>query len=346
MRGLAALAVGASDTGRVRESNQDRILLLEDAGRGAAVFAVADGLGGHAAGHIASELAVDTLRRTVQTLLAHRTSPRAALAEGVRRAHAEIREQARVPERKGMATTCTAVIVSGHEGLVAHVGDSRAYLLRGAEIRQLTTDHSLAAELGHSGGGPPAAAGAQRHVLTRALGTEEDVRVDLIPVPLRSGDCLVLTTDGLHTEVSPEELAAVIRATPEPHQACRALLGLANARGGLDNASVVTVRLRPRWLARAAHVLAPAGVSVLLAAGAATYHVEHSYFLGVRNGQVAVMQGIPVRVLGIPLFSVLRVTPVEVTRIAPAYRGRVRSGIPARSPGDAEALLQDLLYRP
>ncbi len=151
-----------------------------------------------------------------------------------------------------MATTCTAVILSGGEGILAHVGDSRAYLLRGSKIRQLTRDHSLAAELARSGGIEPRDAGAhaQRHLLTRALGTDERVEIDLDTIALRGGDCLVLTTDGLHTVVTSEELAGVIRDAADAQEACRTLVGLANARGGFDNASAIIVRVRPRWLDR------------------------------------------------------------------------------------------------
>ena len=348
MKGLVASGVGLSDIGRVREINQDRVLLLDDAGRGAALFAVADGLGGHPAGNVASELAVDTLREEVPARLARHTPAGEALAEAFRRANGEIRDRAQAPERSGMATTCTAILVSGREAAIAHVGDSRAYLLRGVEIRQLTTDHSLAAELVRSGSVAPGDAGvhAQRHVLTRALGTDEDVEIDRITVSLRGGDYLVLTTDGLHSGVSAEELAGVIRSTPDPREACRILVGLANARGGLDNASIAVVRVRPRWIDRAGRVVAPLGVAALLAVGGGVYRLEHSYFLGVRNDQVAVLQGVPLRILGIPFFAVVKVTAVSVGEIAPAYRDRVISGIPTQSPEDAEVLLRDLVRQP
>lgn len=348
MRGFAACGAGTSEIGRVRETNEDRILLLDDAGRGTALYAVADGLGGHAAGGLASELAVTTLRQEIPALLARRTPPQEALVLGLRRANALIREQAASSERAGMATTCTAVILGGRDGVVAHVGDSRAYLIRGLEVRQLTTDHSVVAELVRHGSVAPADAGAhaQRHVLTRALGSGDDVQIDVVTVPLRAGDILVLTSDGLHAAVSPEEMAAVIRGTPDPLEACRILAGLANARGGLDNASAVAIRLRPRWIGQVAGVVAPVALAALLAAGTGVYRLEHSYFLAVRGDRVAVMQGIPARVLGVPLFSVLRVTPVSVAQIAPAYRGRLQDGIPAQSPGDAEALLQNLLRAP
>jgi len=111
-------------------------------------------------------------------------------------------------------------------------------------------------------------------------------------------------------------------------------------------ANPVAIRLRPRWIGRVGRIAAPLILAALLAAGAGAYRLEHSYFLGVTRGQVAVMRGVPARVLGLPLFSVLRVTPVSVARIAPAYRGRLQDGIPTESPEDAETLLQDLLHRP
>ncbi len=348
MRGFTARGAGTSEIGRVRETNEDRILLLDHAGRGIALYALADGLGGHAAGGLASEVAVGTLRQEIPALLARRTPPQEALVLALRRANAAIRAQAASPERSGMATTCTAVILGGRDGVIAHVGDTRAYLIRGLEVRQLTTDHSVVAELVRHGSVAPADAGAhaQRHVLTRALGGDDDVHIDVVTVPLRAGDMLVLTSDGLHTTVSPQEMAAVIRGTPDPLEACRILTGLANARGGLDNASAVAIRLRPRWIGRVGRIAAPLALAALLAAGAGAYRLEHSYFLGVTRGQVAVMRGVPARMLGLPLFSVLRVTPVPVARIAPAYRGRLQDGIPADSPEDAETLLQDLLHRP
>ncbi len=348
MRGFVAHSAGVSEIGRVREANEDRVLLLNHAGGGTALYAVADGLGGHAAGSLASDLAVTTLRREVPTLLAQRVPPGEALALGLRRANAVIRERASEPEHSGMATTCTAVMIGSRDGILAHIGDSRAYLIRRSEIRQLTTDHSLVAELVRHGGLAPADAGthSQRHVLTRALGMNDDAQIDVLTIPLRSGDLLVLTTDGLHAAVPPEEMAAVFRVTADLGEACRMLTGLANARGGLDNASIAAVRVRPRWIDRAARILGAVALAVLIAAGIGAFRLEHSYFLGVRGTQVAIVRGIPARILGIPLFSVLKVTSVPVAQIAPAYRGRLQDGIPVQSPEDAESLLQDLLHRP
>jgi serine/threonine protein phosphatase PrpC len=345
---LAARGAGRSDTGRVREVNEDRILLLQDLRRGEALFAVADGLGGHPRGDIASALAIETLRIEVPALLAQGLAPQEVLLQALRHANTAILAKARADDVVGMATTCTAVLVDGGEGLVAHVGDSRAYLLRGPAVRQLTTDHSLASELARHGS--PVEAGidghAQRHVLTRALGSAEDVEVDLVAVPLRSGDVLALMSDGLYTAVPDPEIAAVVRGASDPDDACRTLVGLANARGGFDNASVIVVHLTPRWAGRALRLLAPVVVAVMLAAGVGVYRLEHAYFLGVSGDRIAVMRGTPIRVLGVPLAEVVRETQVTVTQIAPAHRTRIVQGIPAGSAEEAESVLHDLLSHP
>ncbi|HXX39599.1 MAG TPA: protein phosphatase 2C domain-containing protein [bacterium] len=348
MKNLVATGAAYSEAGRVREANEDRVLLVDRAGCGASLYAVADGLGGHAAGGVASDLATHVLRTEVPALIERRVPPPQALVRALRRANEEILEHGGVPERSGMATTCTALIVNRQEGVVAHVGDSRAYLIRGREVRQLTTDHSLAEELLRHGDLAPddAVANAQRHVLTRALGLGTDTQIDVLSVPLRGGDVLVLTTDGLHGAVPPQEIAAIVRSTLDGEGACRTLVNLANARGGLDNASVVVVRVRPQWAARLTRAVAPVALALCLGAGAAFYHLEHSYFLGVRGDRVALMRGVPVRLLGMPLFAVVRATPVVVTQVAPAYRGTLLQGIRVRTPEDADTLLADLVRRP
>jgi PPM family protein phosphatase len=346
--GFAARGAGVSEIGRVRETNQDRILLRDRLVRGAALYAVADGLGGHAAGGVASTLAVETLVREVPSLLERGLTPAEAVALAVRRANADINAAAASPDRAGMATTCTAALIAGHTAVLAHVGDSRAYLLRGAEVRQLTVDHSVVAEMVRHGTLSPAAAGghAQRHVLTRALGTASDVQIDVLAVPLRPRDTLLLASDGIHSAVSPEEIADIVRASRDAGEACRMLAGLANARGGTDNASVVLVRVRPKWLDRVGRVFTAAALAAFIAGGVGAYRLEHAYFLGVTGDRVAVMRGMPARLLGVPLFTVVRVTDVGVGQIAPAYRLQLLQGIPARDPADAQTLLRDLLHRP
>jgi serine/threonine protein phosphatase PrpC len=344
MPDLISHAAARSETGRVRTVNEDRVLLVEDVGGGAALYAVADGLGGHAGGDVASTLAVDTLARRVRALLGDHLPPRDALVAAMREANAAIHAGA-AGDRAGMATTCTAVLVWGAEAIVAHVGDSRAYLLRGHEIAPLTTDHSLAVELAQQAGVAPIDVEhhTQRHVLTRALGPAPDIVIDVAAEALRSGDLLVLTTDGLHNAVAPQELAHVLRTARDLDEACGVLVGLANARGGLDNASVVVVRLATRWPHRVMRVVTPIALAALVAAGAAAYRLEHAYFLGVRGNRVAVMRGVPGHLLGVPLSGVVKVTTVPLEQVAPLYRGRLRRGIPTPSPEAAESLLPGLL---
>jgi PPM family protein phosphatase len=348
MPDLVSTAAARSEVGRVREANEDRVLLLEDAGHGVALYAVADGLGGHAGGAVASAMAVETLATQVRVLLAQHSPPRDVLVEAFRRANATIYAGAQGPDRAGMATTCTAVLLHRGEAIVAHVGDSRASLLRGQAVRQLTTDHSVASELARHGGLTQAEIEnhAQRHVLTRALGTAPDVAIDSTTEALRAGDILVLTTDGLHNAVPPDEIDLVVRTTRGLDEACQMLVGLANARGGLDNASAVVIRVGARWTGRALRLLAPVALAVLVGGGLAAYRLEHAYFLGVRGDRVAVMRGMPGHLLGVPLSGVVRVTDVPVTQIPPAYRSRLSRGIPTADPAAAESMLHRLLAPP
>lgn len=347
MPDLVSTAAGRSEVGRVREVNEDRVLLLRDAGGGAALYAVADGLGGHADGGVASTLAVETLGAQVRALLASRALPRDALVEAVRRANAAIYAGAQHSDRAHMATTCTALLVHRGEAIVAHVGDSRAILLRGQEVRQLTTDHSLAGELVRRGGLAPADVERHaQHVLTRALGIAPDVEIDTAVERLRPHDVLVLTTDGLHNAVPSEEIALVVRAAQGLEEACGTLVGLANARGGLDNASAVVIRISARWPGRALGLLAPAVLAAFVGSGVAAYRLEHAYFLGVRGDRVAVMRGLPGGFLGLPLAGVIKVTQVTVADVAPAHRSRLARGIPTASPEAAERMLPGLLSPP
>lgn len=348
MPDVVTYAAARSDAGRVREANEDRVLLVDDAGGHASLYAIADGLGGHAGGDVASLLAVDTLGSEVRSRLEHGAPPREALMEAFRRANTVIWGGARGAGLAGMGTTCTAVLVHRGEALLAHVGDSRAYLLRDRTTTQLTHDHSLASELARHGA---LAAGeveqhAQRHVLTRALGIAEDVSIDSSTELLRPRDILVLTTDGVHNAVSSEELGYIVRRTPDPDEACRTLIGLANARGGMDNATVIVIRVASRWPRRALRVVAPVVLAMFVAGGVGASWLEHAYFLGVVGDHVAVMRGVPGRLLGVPLSGVVKVTEIPVTRVVPDHRGRLFRGIPTASPEAAESLLAALLIRP
>ncbi len=227
-------SAGVTDTGRRRLRNEDAFI------REPPLFAVADGMGGARAGEIAAGLAAAALEEAgAETRGAEGVA--ALIAEANRR----IWERSLAdPETAGMGTTVTAALVDAATGTVAigHVGDSRAYLLRGGSIEQLTTDHSLVAELVQSGILTPEEAERhpQRSAITRALGTEPTVDVDAFTVEARAGDVFLLCSDGLSIMVPDEDVAAVIDAAErDPARAAEALVAAANARGGEDNVTVV-----------------------------------------------------------------------------------------------------------
>lgn len=239
-----------TDPGRVRARNEDCLGAFEPADpellrRRGRLFVVADGMGGHARGDVASRLAVDAVRAAYYDGNPDVGLPR-ALGASVERANEILYgESGGLEGQARMGTTLTAVAVRDREAFVAHVGDSRAYLIRRREILQLTEDHSLVSELVRQGvlSAAEAAHHPSAHVVVRAVGTSSAVPVELSgPLPLLAGDTLVLCTDGLSRLVSPGEIRRVA-AGRAPHLACQRLVALANDRGGPDNITLQVIRI-------------------------------------------------------------------------------------------------------
>ncbi|HWH31253.1 MAG TPA: Stp1/IreP family PP2C-type Ser/Thr phosphatase [Egibacteraceae bacterium] len=235
-------AHAATDVGRVREGNEDSLF----AGR--AVFAVADGMGGHQAGEVASEAALRPIAALDGQEFAAPEAAQDALVEAVVDANRSVVSQARSdPSLRGMGTTLTAVLVRDNHLHIAHVGDSRAYLLRGGrDMTQLTTDHTLVEQLIREGrlARSEAAVHPQRSVITRAIGVDQQVQVDsLPPLQLQPGDQVLLCSDGLTGPVDDHTIAEVLAGTADGDTACRQLIEAANAAGGPDNITVVLLRL-------------------------------------------------------------------------------------------------------
>jgi protein phosphatase len=222
-----------SHTGRQRRANEDNLYAR------APLFAVADGMGGAQAGEIASQVAVETLASRVPDDVE-------GLAGLIRTANERIHELAQADERRaGMGTTVTAVMVGEDELHVAHVGDSRAYLFRDGRLEKLTRDHSLVDELLRQGKLSPeeAADHPQRSVITRAVGPEALVDVDTETWQAKSGDVVLVCSDGLTTMVGEPEIEALLRDAPALREAGQALIDAANEAGGRDNITVVLFRL-------------------------------------------------------------------------------------------------------
>ena len=234
---------GISDTGKMRENNEDSYCLGELPGRTGdtirVLLAVADGLGGESAGEVASGLAI----RIVRERITEGEGPWLdRLRYGIAAAHEAILLRAREDDLRGMGTTLTAVVVDGRRLYWGHVGDSRAYLVRAGGARPLTRDHSVAEELLATGQVGREAARRHRHVLTRALGADGEFTVDTGELDLADGDWVVLATDGLTAVVPDEEIAGAVRGSDTTGVCCRRLVGLANDRGGPDNITVVVLR--------------------------------------------------------------------------------------------------------
>ena len=220
-----------SDAGRRRRSNEDSFV------REPPLFAVADGMGGALAGEIASRLAVAALEEAVHA------GPPIDVVAAIREGNRRIQERSLTdPAAAGMGTTVTAVLVGEETLSIGHVGDSRAYRLRGEQLEQLTPDHSLVAELVRTGQLTPEEAEGhpQRAVITRALGTDANVEVDLLEVAAEPGDLYLLCSDGLTTMIGDSAVRALLlRERTNLDAAVRALVAAANAAGGEDNITCV-----------------------------------------------------------------------------------------------------------
>ncbi len=226
-----------TDTGCVREANEDAIgsWPCEDG----LVFAVADGLGGHNAGEVASALALEVLAEELHNSAGAPVAKR--LRSAVQEANLRIYTKATtVPELRRMGTTLTVTAVVGDRLIAAHVGDCRLYLLRDGSLTQLTKDHTWVWEQVQYGILSPEEARnhPKRHVLSRALGQDLIVSIDSLTMPIQAGDVLLQCSDGIHGLLPEDELRGLLASEMHPDAACRALVHRARERGGDDNLSV------------------------------------------------------------------------------------------------------------
>ncbi|MGE5443646.1 MAG: Stp1/IreP family PP2C-type Ser/Thr phosphatase [Ignavibacteriales bacterium] len=236
-----------TDIGRRRRNNEDSFLYIELEGKGksaAYLLAVADGMGGHAGGEVASRCMIKVLEKCVTSNPI--TDVLELLRSAIKEANRSIHEMSRKnSELLSMGTTCTAMLWTGGSAYIAHVGDSRAYLVRKGETRRLTKDHTVVEQMVRSGIITPEEAGAhpERNMLIRAVGINPNVEVDLLP-PIRTipGDIFVLCSDGLTEFVREDELGDIVTLHP-PDEACHVLVSIANERGGTDNITVQIAKI-------------------------------------------------------------------------------------------------------
>jgi protein phosphatase len=244
-------SVAVTDVGMKREHNEDSFLVNEDLG----LYVVCDGMGGHAGGETASRLAVQTIERELISARLRPDDPFAsraplaesplasALREAVEGACAAVFRTSKMnPELHGMGTTCISLLINGEHALVGHVGDSRAYLVRDGEVTQISEDHSLVNEQVRAGllTAEEAKTSRLKNIITRSVGFEEDVLVDVLGVDSRVGDKLLLCSDGLANLVDNQEIRDHLVENPL-EEVPRKLIELANERGGDDNITAIAV---------------------------------------------------------------------------------------------------------
>jgi PPM family protein phosphatase len=352
------VAAGVTDVGRVRDGNEDDFI---DQSNRLGLVAVADGMGGHRAGEVASATALEALRAAVAS-----GQPLRDAIEGAN--DAVLEKSVSDQELAGMGTTLTAGML-GSDGylVVGHVGDSRAYLVRDGELTQITHDHSLVEEMVRGGEltREQAEVHPRRSIITRALGIDPEVEVDEYPIELRPGDRILFCSDGLTTMLRPDEMASILSREHDPKRAAQLLVDAANAAGGEDNITAVIVeaveipddevaaapavpeydtserppvkppRRRGRTLFRVLVWLLPVLVVLAIAFVAVGWYARNTYFVGVIKGEVTIFKGRPGGVLGWDP-TVERHTGIETTELLEGEQDDVKADKTFSSRGDAD----------
>ena len=331
-----------TEIGNVREHNEDSLTVLPP------LFAVADGMGGHEAGEIASEITINTLND-----LAPQSADAEALARAVVAANLNvIKAPSQGVGREGMGTTLTAAILEKERLVITQVGDSRAYLLHNGSLQQLTRDHSLMADMIEAGQLTEAEARVHpnRSVITRAIGSDPHMQPDLYELNVETGDRLLLCSDGICGMIEDHEIASIMRQAPSAQSCADQLVEAALAAGGFDNATAVVVdvegfkAVREKKHARKSKALAIGVIVCLLAALACAvfagyYYVNNSAYLIEQDGKVAVYRGLNEELFGIPLSNLEYTSGVEVDKLNPGVANRIKEGMAVGSLEEANNLI-------
>ncbi len=236
---MKARVHGLTDVGRRRENNQDQLLVDEQRD----VYAIADGMGGHAAGEVASSIAIKALAETINDISDEEANQFLvdAFQEGNRRICESVLARG---EWRGMGTTIVALVRRDDRVIIGHVGDSRSYVLRDGALVQLTDDHSWVAEQVRMGllTNEEAHKHPMRNIVTRAMGNRLELEVDVSEQPIQPGDVFLLCSDGLNSMIDDEQISEILsRHQDDPVEACRALIDAANELGGDDNITVIVL---------------------------------------------------------------------------------------------------------
>ncbi len=319
-----------TDVGCVRDHNEDSLLVAPP------LFAVADGMGGHAAGEVASEIAITVLGEK-----APHTPDAAALGRAVEDANRAVILAANEKRgRAGMGTTMTAAVLQKDRLVIAQVGDSRAYLLHQGRLQQLTRDHSLMADMIEAGRLTPEEARTHpnRSVITRALGSDPRMVPDLYEITVETGDRLLLCTDGLSSMVEDSAIESTLARTRDPQRCASMLVNEAIAAGGYDNVTVVVVdvagqidKVTRRYKRRSRLFMSFVILLLLAILGAAGFgvyaYIDASAYLIAENGTVSIYRGVPDELFGQPLSRLDHATDISVDDLQPGVASRLQTGI-------------------
>lgn len=329
-----------SDVGLVRGHNEDSFLLRTP------LFVVSDGMGGHAAGEIASSIAVETIGDR-----APGTADDVLLGAAVEAANlAVIRGAEEGVGKPGMGCTASAVLIEKNKMAVAHVGDSRVYVLHRGTLVRITHDHSYVEELVDSGQitADEARTHPSRSIITRALGSDPDMYADHFSLEVNDGDRVILCSDGLSSMISDSEIESLAVSSATPQQAADNLVAAALTAGGSDNVTVIVVDVLNDGLADAARrrlVHRAAGVSGVIVAALAMVllvsfaFIRSEWYLGIHDGTVAIYRGIQGDVFGIPLSELVETSAVSVTDLPASVQDQLSSGIRVQNEDAAVATI-------
>jgi PPM family protein phosphatase len=347
-----------TDVGKARDRNEDSYY------GGEHVFAVADGLGGHNAGDVASRIAIEPMKALDGRITGEKPERIAEmLAESVSDANRAVFKRAQQDAKvRGMGTTLTAVAVVDGSVHLAHVGDSRCYLIRDGAMTQLSSDHTLVARMVQEGKLTPEQAEVhpQRSILTRALGAESEVEVDSLQIELIPGDRLLLCSDGLSSVIGDDAIRTVLSDATDLDAGCKRLIAEANAHGGPDNITVIVVEVTgtapPRRatpsgdgrVTRAPAAREPkkgrrrlpvrllmwAAVAMIILIGVVIgvrSWADRSYYVGLSGDEVTIFRGLPTEVVGLKLHRVQETTGIKLEQVSEFFRENLRVGIRADS---------------
>lgn len=331
-----------TDIGYVRDHNEDSLIIIPP------LFAVADGMGGHEAGEIASEITVNTLAELAPSHL-----DAEGLTAAVEAANYNVMKAPRQGiGRDGMGTTLTAAMLEGERLLIAQVGDSRAYLLHKGHLQQITRDHSLMADLIEAGQITPEEARVHpnRSVITRAIGSDIHMRPDIYELNVDAGDRILLCSDGLSSMISNNAIESIMRRQSDAQHCADELVTAALENSGADNVTVVVAdvpgfsEVREKKRAHKSRVfyigLAIALVAVIFTAGFGGYaFISNSAYLIEENGKVSVYRGTPDDFMGIKLSTLDHTTNVDVDKLQPGVANRIKEGMSVSSIDEANSLI-------